>query len=231
MLPEEDAPPSTPEWMVTFGDMMSILLTFFIMLVSMSEIRQGTQFKKLADSLRFRFGEQATNRPGDAEVDRDERHRFRHAPTTLPGKETAQPAQPPIRGILRFETGQAELTDEHQRQLQSLAEAVGGGNAPIAVRGCAAQQPDGVRPEARELQSHYADNWYLAYTRCHRTMEFLAGMGVDRRRFRLGVIGEQEPVKIASRPLAWQRNERVEVLMLNERPGAAEFAAEDDVPP
>jgi chemotaxis protein MotB len=35
---EEDAPAGVPEWGVTFGDMMSRLLTFFIMLVSLSEI-------------------------------------------------------------------------------------------------------------------------------------------------------------------------------------------------
>ena len=40
MLIEEEPSAGVPEWVVTFGDMMSLLLTFFIMLVSMSEIRQ-----------------------------------------------------------------------------------------------------------------------------------------------------------------------------------------------
>jgi chemotaxis protein MotB len=31
---------SIPEWVVTFGDMMSLLLTFFILLVSISEIKE-----------------------------------------------------------------------------------------------------------------------------------------------------------------------------------------------
>ncbi|MCA9240906.1 MAG: flagellar motor protein MotB, partial [Planctomycetales bacterium] len=35
MAVEEEPPPGIPEWVVTFGDMMSLLLTFFIMLVSM----------------------------------------------------------------------------------------------------------------------------------------------------------------------------------------------------
>ena len=29
-----------PEWMVTFGDLMSLLLTFFVLLFSMSEIKE-----------------------------------------------------------------------------------------------------------------------------------------------------------------------------------------------
>ena len=35
---QEDPPAGVPEWLVTFGDMMSLLLTFFIMLVSLSEV-------------------------------------------------------------------------------------------------------------------------------------------------------------------------------------------------
>ena len=38
MAIEEDPPAGVPEWVVSFGDMMSLLLTFFIMLVSMSEM-------------------------------------------------------------------------------------------------------------------------------------------------------------------------------------------------
>ena len=42
---EEDPPMGIPEWVVTFGDMMSLLLTFFIMLVSMSEMKQEEKFQ------------------------------------------------------------------------------------------------------------------------------------------------------------------------------------------
>ncbi|MBL4886213.1 MAG: flagellar motor protein MotB, partial [Planctomycetaceae bacterium] len=35
---DDDEPPGVPEWVVTYGDMMSLLLTFFIMLVSLSEV-------------------------------------------------------------------------------------------------------------------------------------------------------------------------------------------------
>ena len=49
MTMEEDAPPGVPEWVVTYGDMMSLLLTFFIMLVSLSEI---VAEKAISDSVR-----------------------------------------------------------------------------------------------------------------------------------------------------------------------------------
>jgi len=57
---EEDDSGGIPEWVVTFGDMMSLLLTFFIMLVSMSEIKQEERFQALVDSMRQRFGHDMT---------------------------------------------------------------------------------------------------------------------------------------------------------------------------
>ena len=39
MAEPEEEQGGVPEWVVTYGDMMSLLLTFFIMLVSMSELK------------------------------------------------------------------------------------------------------------------------------------------------------------------------------------------------
>lgn len=52
----EEAPAVTQDWVLTYGDLMSLLLTFFIMLVSMSEIKQGDKYQGVADSLQQKFG-------------------------------------------------------------------------------------------------------------------------------------------------------------------------------
>jgi len=52
---ERDAADSAPAWMVSYGDMMSLLLTLFVMLVSMSEIKQNDKFQGVADSLHEQF--------------------------------------------------------------------------------------------------------------------------------------------------------------------------------
>src|SRR5262245_53204343 len=52
----EDPPPGAPEWAVTYGDMMSLILTFFIMLVAMSELKKNDKFQGVADALEQQFG-------------------------------------------------------------------------------------------------------------------------------------------------------------------------------
>ena len=49
-------PPGAPEWMVTFGDMMSLLLCFFVIIVSMSEVKQDQRFQKVIESIKRSFG-------------------------------------------------------------------------------------------------------------------------------------------------------------------------------
>jgi flagellar motor protein MotB len=48
--------PATPEWFVTFADMMSLLLALFVMLASFSEVREEERFRAISDSLRGQFG-------------------------------------------------------------------------------------------------------------------------------------------------------------------------------
>ena len=55
-MQEEESGGGIPEWVVTFGDMMSLLLTFFIMLVSLSEIKQEEKYQAMVDSFRRQFG-------------------------------------------------------------------------------------------------------------------------------------------------------------------------------
>ncbi len=51
----DDDEPRVPGWVVTYGDMMSLLLTFFVLLISFSTIKEE-DFEKAAASLRGAFG-------------------------------------------------------------------------------------------------------------------------------------------------------------------------------
>jgi chemotaxis protein MotB len=56
-LPAEESEEGAPDWLVTFGDLMSLLLTFFVLLLSFSQT-DVAKFKELAGSLEKAFGVQ-----------------------------------------------------------------------------------------------------------------------------------------------------------------------------
>ena len=55
MAKKEECPKGTPAWMATYSDMVTLLLTFFVLLLSMSNISPG-KFQQTAAGLRIAFG-------------------------------------------------------------------------------------------------------------------------------------------------------------------------------
>ena len=61
----EEHEEGAPEWIVTFADMMSLLLTFFILLLSFASM-DAEKFKAVAESLRESFTFTVMQMPGKA---------------------------------------------------------------------------------------------------------------------------------------------------------------------
>jgi chemotaxis protein MotB len=238
MAVEEDPPASIPEWIVTFGDMMSLLLTFFIMLVSMSEIKKDEQFQAMVESMRKRFGHdfnvaslvpgnsrKNSNFDGLASMGRAKRLNLANGGDKVKAPVGENPRVrtirsgdiPTVGGVIYFAEGQTELTENEKQQLQIVVEEVGGKPQKLEIRGHTSRLPAALKSVEKDMQGRFVDNWHLAYTRCHHVMEFLVSLGIDPARIRLSVAGEYEPVYTGIDPLQRQKNERVEVLMLNER--------------
>ena len=55
----DDSPPATPDWVLTYGDLMSLLLTFFVMMVSMSDLKRNDKFQSVADAMELQFGQRS----------------------------------------------------------------------------------------------------------------------------------------------------------------------------
>lgn len=56
-LGEDEAPAGAPAWMATFADLMSLLMCFFVLLLSFSEM-DVNKYKQIAGSMKFAFGVQ-----------------------------------------------------------------------------------------------------------------------------------------------------------------------------
>jgi len=53
-MPEDDPPEGAPEWMTTYSDLVTLLLTFFVLLFSMASVDKQ-KFEAVAYSLRSTF--------------------------------------------------------------------------------------------------------------------------------------------------------------------------------
>ena len=52
-----------PDYMVTYGDMMSLLLCFFVIIVSLSQFKEEQRFHAVMDSIKKAFGYSVSRSP------------------------------------------------------------------------------------------------------------------------------------------------------------------------
>jgi chemotaxis protein MotB len=229
---EEEPPAAIPEWVVTFGDMMSLLLTFFIMLVSMSEMKQEEKFKAMLESMRRQFGHESSASsmmpglshgnssmpfiaPSHSRAQRKNLQKGGNDTQGVPGDhsrvQTIRPGRSATTGgVIFFDEMSADLTDEARAALQVIAKEVAGKPQKLEVRGHTSRRPVNSSQGVR-------DHWDLAYNRCYNVMQYLIDQGIEPQRIRLGSAGAYEPVEEGLDPLERERNARVEVLMWDER--------------
>lgn len=216
---------------MTFGDMMSLLLTFFIMLFSMSEMKQEQKYQAVLAALHQTFGydsSMSSMAPGNntpqnaafealASLGRAERaHTMKGgAPVKAPvgdNKKVTAPrpdGDPTIAGVVYFNEGDTTLTKTDKRSLKTIAGRVAGMPQRIEIRGHTSNKP-------LEKDSPHKDHADLAYARCRAVEKFLAKQGIDPKRFRLGISAGNEPKYDGTDHILQKGNPRVEVLLLHE---------------
>lgn len=228
---EEDNAGGVPEWVVTFGDMMSLLLTFFIMLVSMSEIKHQEKYQALVESFRRQFGHDTATKslaPGEHKPRNSDlgklasQGRALRANTMEGGDRVKAPRgeHPRVRtlrqahrtvigAVVYFDEGSAALTEHGKAELQRAVIQMLGKPQKVEVRGHTALRP--LSPD-----EPFNDKWELAFARCRAVQAFLEELSIDPRRIRLSQAADYEPYTLDASPEALRSNARVEVYMLGE---------------
>lgn len=232
MAIEEEEPMGIPEWVVTFGDMMSLLLTFFIMLVSLSEMKEEEKFQAMVDSMKRNFGFDASSasmvpgkfRPRNSSITKlATAGRARRVDTMQGGDKVQAPVgenprvlivrpgtKSSIGSVVFFDGESMELTEQHKTVLRQLAATVQGKPQKIEIRGHTSRRPVSDR-------SKVGDNWDLAYRRSRAVMQYMRDVVlINQDRFRLSVAEANEPMHVGTDPTKLRENSRVEIYMLNE---------------
>lgn len=217
-----------PEWMVTYGDTMTLLLCFFVIIVSMSEIKEDERFQKVMESLRSSFGGYhgavgavpmdniPTNaliaklielespvfikHKGDSDEEGIHGKNFR-VTNVRDGLEVV------VGGRITFDRFSATLKPEGRDLITGTAERLRGYNTKILIRGHATK-------ERLPNDSLYENARDLAYARAKEVAGELERNGVRRIRMLLITAGDTEPlVRQAYTEERRALNRRVEILV------------------
>jgi chemotaxis protein MotB len=205
---DDDAPAGVPEWVVTYGDMMSLLLTFFIMLVSLSEIKNDKKYRAVLDALQKYVGYQTgpltppgKNFPLNSFLQRlDMLGSF-----TDTGKGTGGVKSPAPEGtdlqVLRTREGDAirvgepvlfhpaetTLSDEAKQQLLLAFAALAGKPNKVEIRAHAS-------PDPLTASGGTIDKTEITYERARNVLLFLEKQGIEHDRLRITAAADIEPL-------------------------------------
>lgn len=218
-----------PEWVVTYGDMMSLLLCFFILLAAFSELKRDHEYQRVITAVKEAFGfsggvgvmptddpplrsmiqlmeELAKNSRKDTMISESETRGITGKQTRV--TKVQEGMMFTIGGHLTFAPGSAVLREEAKEELLRVSKLLKGRRNKIAVRGHTSSK---VLPS----DSPYKDLLDLSYYRAKAIAEFLATEGqLDRSVLVIEARGDTEPlVHRQYNPEAQTLNRRVEIIM------------------
>ncbi|MEX0876222.1 MAG: flagellar motor protein MotB [Phycisphaerales bacterium] len=213
MAKKKEAPKAViPEWVLTFGDLMSLLLCFFILLAAFSEIKKPREYKELIESINSAMGangglglaallENVDNsmisyRDERARRSEDQRNTDENVNPSVPGRESQtnivqEGARHTVGGSIQFEPGSFEISKRDQDLLRDqVAPKIRGLNYICPIVGHAW----GVE---EKLSGFGFDE--LAYRRAQAVKDFLVREGgVDPAILRVESAGTSEPMELGS---------------------------------
>jgi chemotaxis protein MotB len=226
----EPCPEGVPDWIVTYGDMMTLLLCFFILLAAFSELKKDEEYTVMAQSVMEAFGFQDGSGgkiPLDAPslqtiimaIEKANMGHEKENEVSQSDVEGAQGKNTQVKtvrdgliftlgGSSTFERESAKLNDATKDELRAIAKLIGGRKNRIDIRGHA---------DAKRLSpaSKYKNLYELSYARAEAIMLFLTEeLGLRKELFRLEACADSEPINPrAGSDVTQQVNRRVEIVL------------------
>ena len=219
-----------PAWMVTYGDMVTLLLTFFVLLLAMSEVKKEDQFLDFMQAIRKAFGYSGGVQHvplEDIEVPRNvnftemliiptDAHDFSKSldPGIRGKRATTRDNRPEdafvVGGRIQFPSLSADLPEDEAARIPQLAQELRGLSTKLRITGHCSRVPVDGTP--------FADHRMLAFQRACAVADALIANGVSARRIVVEAAGTNDPVaRQAYTGAVQQQNDLVEVLQIDVR--------------
>ncbi|MCA8989548.1 MAG: OmpA family protein [Planctomycetaceae bacterium] len=226
----DDGPPGVPEWVVTYGDMMSLLLTFFIMLVSLSEVVADKKYRAILEAARQHMGYRSAplappgkKFPMNSLIEDLENQMLGSQADTEKGsggtKSHGTPGQDlrvmrldegesqlAGRAIL-FQEGSAEISPEMKEQILGIARDIAGKPQKIEIRAFCNPFVAGIPQTTTQLLD-------LGYERANAIRQILLDQKIRRNHMRVAVFFHSLENETQRNPTG--ATDRVEITIFNE---------------
>ena len=226
---KEEAPAGAPDWMVTYGDMVTLLLTFFVLLLAMSEIKQDQKMMDFMQAVKEAFGYAGGSQffptedvmipkniddmtmlvipphPDQWGYTTDEGPRGkRERVTNIRSAEYYQPG-----GRFQFPELSAELSESEVARVVEYAAQLRGYTTLIEVRGYCNKRPvDGTE---------FPDHMDLSIQRSRTVAALLIANGINPKRINIVGAGTNQPItRSTADPDQRQRNDVVELIQIDQ---------------
>ena len=220
-----------PPWVIIFGDMMTLLLCFFILLQMFSELKKDREYQRVVTAIKEAFGYSGgvgvlplDDPPVRSIIETletlavknySEVHDSQSPTDSIEGihlrvKKIREGLMFTIGGPSSFDEQSAEVKPSVVKEIEKLSVLLAGRRNKISVRGHAAVK-------YLTGSSVWQDLDELSYHRARNVKEVLVRFGLDDRVFRLEAVGTREPVNPrAVDAAAAAENRRVEIILTEE---------------
>jgi chemotaxis protein MotB len=228
---QEEHKAGAPEWLATYGDMMTLLLVFFVLLFSMSSI-DTERYKAVVQSLSGSLGvldsgttvtleplinnfpsDSPTESPTEAEEfgDMEEDLQKILEESDLSGQVKLEINE---RGLLirfldsvLFDSGKADLTPQAMEIIDKISNILGETNKMITVEG----HTDNVPISTYK----YPSNWELSTTRAVNVVKYMIDKSkIDPIRLSASGYADQHPISDNKTVDSRKNNRRVDMVIL-----------------
>lgn len=208
------------KWLVTFADLITLILVFFVLLFSMSHINSG-KFQKLVGSMDKTLASEkmkdvhSKESQGEAQskMNADDLLAYIKGKLKKNNLDDKIATKKDSRGVILvlqeqilFPTGEASLVPESRPFLNKIGEIIKELPNVIRVEGHTDKRP--IR------NSYYPSNWELSTARASSVIQYLSETyNINSSRFVAIGYGDTKPLKISNQEEEMKKNRRVEIVI------------------
>ncbi len=241
--PKQEPPENHERWLITYADLITLLLVFFIIMYAMSKI-DTEKYTVLSQALNFQFTKadailpngqgvigQISPKAGDSkakeENDKKEKElqellqkvkayiEEQQLQTQVSATDTPRGVAITLNDLFLFDLGKADLKQASYPILEKLASFLPTLNVDISIEGHTDNLP-------LATGSAYRDNWGLSNARSLSVLRyFIYNTGLDKNKFISTAYADTRPKVPNDSDENRSKNRRVEIIVLRQTQSAA----------